>query len=102
MEFYDFDDLEKDIPEDVKDKAKKKAQEMAFALTLTEIRTELGITQEELAKRLNVKQSSIWKLEKREGISLSKLNEFIKAMGGEIEINIKFPKKKFTLKPKLG
>jgi hypothetical protein len=39
------------------------------------------------------------KFEKREVITLSKLQEFIKAMGGEIEINIKFPDKNIKLKP---
>lgn len=100
--FYDFDELEKDIPQEVKQRAKKKAQEMAFALSLAEIRNELGITQEELAKRLNIKQSAVSKLEKREGISLSKLSELIEAMGGEVEINVKFPKKKFALKSKMA
>ena len=93
MKFYDFDELEKDIPENVKLKAKQKAQEIALQLTLAQIREELNITQEELAEKLNVKQSAVSKMEKREGISLSNLQKMIKAMGGEIEINIIFPEK---------
>jgi len=65
---------------------------------------QLNITQEELANKLHVKQSAISKMEKREGISLANLQKMIKAMGGEIEINIKFPNKdkNFKLNPSLS
>jgi DNA-binding Xre family transcriptional regulator len=99
MKFKDFSELEKQLPEEVKENANKKAQEMLLQLSLAEIRTERHITQKELAERLKVNQAAISKLEKRSGISLSKLQQIINAMGGELEINIKFPDKKIELKP---
>lgn len=104
MKFYDFDELENTIPEEIKQKAKIKAQEMQLQLTFSQIREQLGITQEDLAKKLNIKQSSVSKMEKREGISLNKLSQMIKAMDGEIEININFPakNKNFKLKPRFS
>jgi len=102
--FENFDNLRQELPEEVREKAKNRAQEMHLQLTLTEIREQLNITQEELANKLHVKQSAISKMEKREGISLANLQKMIKAMGGEIEINIKFPNKdkNFKLNPSLS
>jgi len=104
MKFYDFDEQEKNIPEEIRQRAEAKAQEMYLRLTLSQIREQLGVTQEELAEKLNIKQSSISKMEKREGISLNNLQKMIEAMGGEVEININFPtkNKQFKLKPKFS
>lgn len=104
MKFYDFDEEEKNIPEEVRQKAEIKAQEMYLRLTLSQIREQVGVTQEELAQKLSIKQSSVSKMEKREGISLNNLQKMIEAMEGEIEININFPKKnrQFKLKPKFA
>jgi transcriptional regulator with XRE-family HTH domain len=98
MKFYDFDELEKDVPEETRKKAREKADQIVFQLTLSKIREEMEITQEELAKALNVKQSAISKMEKREGISLGNLQKMIKAMGGEIDIKIKFPTRRKLFK----
>ena len=99
MEFKDFDELEKNMSEEALKESDKKYNEMMLSYTLSQIRESQGITQEELAKRLNINQSAISKFEKREVVTISKLQEFIKALGGEIEININFPGKKIKLKP---
>jgi len=100
MEFKDFKELENKMSDEAIKKSDKKFNEMLIGYTLSQIRENQGITQEELAKKLHINQSAISKFEKREVITISKLYEFIQAMGGEIEINIKFQDKKFKLKPK--
>jgi transcriptional regulator with XRE-family HTH domain len=98
MKFKDFSELEKNMSNEALKESDKKFNEMMLGYTLAQIRENQGITQEELAKRLNINQSAISKFEKREAITISKLQEFIKAMGGEVEININFPDKKIKLK----
>ena len=58
---------------------------------LRSIRAKRHLTQEELAKRLDVKQSSISKLESRgETVGIRKLQEYLAAMGGQLTLRISF------------
>jgi len=60
-------------------------------MALNELRTALAITQEHLAKILHVRQAAISKLERRADMYVSTLADFIRAMGGELEIVAHFP-----------
>jgi transcriptional regulator with XRE-family HTH domain len=60
---------------------------------LTTVRQLAGITQEELADLLDVRQSYISQVENRENITLNTLVEVITAMGGSIDITVNFPEK---------
>lgn len=62
-------------------------QEMALA----ELRAARDLTQEHLASLLGIKQSAISKLERRADMYVSTLRDFIKAMGGDLEIRAVFP-----------
>jgi len=56
------------------------------------IRGKRSLTQEELARRLGVKQSSVSKLEGRgDTVSLRKLQELFAAMGGQLSLRVSFP-----------
>lgn len=58
---------------------------------LRSIRLKRRLTQEELAKRLGVKQSSVSKLEGRgDTVSLRKLQEMLAAMGGQLTLRVSF------------
>jgi transcriptional regulator with XRE-family HTH domain len=52
-----------------------------------------GLTQEELADLLEVRQSYISQVEARENITLSTLISTITAMGGSIDLTVNFPEK---------
>ena len=71
--------------------ADKKAQEMLSAMPLQELRHARQLSQEQLAEILHVKQASISKLERRADMYISTLRNFIRAMGGELEIHAVFP-----------
>ena len=64
---------------------------MIQALPLAELRDAQNITQVELAKRLNIDQSAVSKIEHRTDMYLSTLSDVIRAMGGELELTAKFP-----------
>lgn len=68
-----------------------KVKKMLAEMALDELREARRITQEHLAKILRVKQSSISKMEHRADMYLSTLGDFIRAMGGDLEIRAIFP-----------
>lgn len=65
--------------------------ELLSQLPLTELRHARQLSQEQLAGVLHVKQASISKLERRTDMYISTLRNFIRAMGGELEIIARFP-----------
>ncbi|MBW2651424.1 MAG: XRE family transcriptional regulator [Deltaproteobacteria bacterium] len=67
----------------MKPAARKKAAEKTTAL--------LAAMPLQLARTLSVKQSSVSKLEQRTDMYISTLRNFIKAMGGDLEIIARFP-----------
>lgn len=87
-------DLQKHINQRLKDEAFKNTWEenkleMEVAKQLISLRKSLGVTQSELAKRLNTKQSAISRIEKGEqNISIALLEKIAVALGGEVNISI--------------
>jgi len=79
----------------MKPAARKKAAEKTKALLaempLQELRHARDLSQEQLARTLSVKQPSVSKLEQRTDMYISTLRNFIKAMGGDLEIIARFP-----------
>jgi len=61
------------------------------AMSLRDLRKALGQTQREIAKRLNVQQCAVSKYETRNDMSVSKLRNYLRAMGAELELVAVFP-----------
>lgn len=72
-------------------RAKEKTQAFLEAMPLQELRHARNLSQEQLAQTLSVKQAAVSKLEKRTDMYISTLRNFIKAMGGDLEIIARFP-----------
>src|SRR5476649_2546993 len=83
--------LRKQINPKVLVAAEKKAQKILATMPLQELRHARQLSQEQLAGALHVKQASISKLERRTDMYISTLRNFIRAMGGELEIHAVFP-----------
>ena len=60
-------------------------------MALDELRQALEMTQVHLAKILGVNQAAVSKLERRADMYVTTLQDFVKAMGGELKIIAKFP-----------
>ena len=58
---------------------------------LRELRKAAGLSQEELAKVMDVQQPAISKLVRRPDMKVSTLRDLIAAMGGELHITATFP-----------
>jgi DNA-binding XRE family transcriptional regulator len=61
------------------------------ALRLKQLRERWGISQQELAKILNVSQPAVSKLENQPDVMLSTLRQYVESLGGNLEILVTFP-----------
>ena len=75
-------------------------QEEIAALTAELIKEEANLrklrdarqrSQEQIAQRLGVQQSAVSKLERRTDMYISTLRSLVEAMGGELDIIVRFP-----------
>jgi len=60
-------------------------------MTLAELRRAFSLTQATLAKKLNVKQAEIAKIEDRADMQMSTLGNIVQVMGGDLEVKAVFP-----------
>jgi DNA-binding XRE family transcriptional regulator len=71
--------------------ARAEAKQMMAEMLLSELRKSVGVTQEELAETLGIKQPSLSKLESQDDIQVSTLRRLIEGLGGELEIVAHMP-----------
>ncbi len=64
---------------------------IAEEMTLRAVRQARQLTQAQVAKQLNIGQEAVSRIESRADLHLSTLTQAIQAMGGELELVVKFP-----------
>jgi hypothetical protein len=80
------------LPECERAKIEARARQLiAEEMSLRNLRKAIGKTQTAVAKRLKVGQDAVSKIETRSDMYVSTLRDFIKAMGGELELVAQFP-----------
>jgi transcriptional regulator with XRE-family HTH domain len=67
------------------------ARLIAEEMTLQELRRARRITQQKIAKSLNIGQESVSKIEKRSDLLISTLRKTVEAMGGSLSLVAEFP-----------
>lgn len=60
---------------------------------LRELRQIAGKAQAEIASALNIKQPSVSQIERQTDMYLSTLRSYVEAVGGELELTVKLPKR---------
>ena len=65
---------------------------------IAKLRKDQALTQKELADIMEVRQSAISQIENQEDVLVKTLERYVNALGGELEINAKFPDKVVALK----
>jgi transcriptional regulator with XRE-family HTH domain len=86
-----FRELEKKMAPESLARAKSRAKDMMAEMLLAEIRTNVGLTQEDVAAQLGIKQPSLSKLESQDDMQVSTLQRLIQALGGELELIAHLP-----------
>ena len=80
------------LPPERQAEIQKRTEELlAEYATLRQVREARQRSQEAIAKKLNVNQAAVSKLERRTDMYVSTLRKLIKAMGGELDIIARFP-----------
>ena len=75
------------LPEEQRQAINQRGAELiAEEATLRQLREARERSQEEVAKKLHIKQAAVSKLERRTDMYLSTLRSYIEAMGGKLEI----------------
>ena len=83
-----LDDVLAALPEQRRIHIEARAAELA---TLKDLRLAAEQTQAELAATLGVRQDTISRLEQRSDMLLSTLRRYVEAMGGTLDLVVKFP-----------
>lgn len=92
-------DLKEKMPPAQRARMEEKSRRLAAEVeTLNQLREALGLTQEEVARRLEIRQPGVSKLEHRSDVTLSTLYDYVRALGGELEVTAHFPEGDVTIR----
>jgi transcriptional regulator with XRE-family HTH domain len=93
-----FEELRRKMPRIRQSKARARTDTMVAELALAELRRNFGVTQEQLARLLDIRQAAISKIERRDDVLLSTLTAYVRALGGELKIMARFGDHELRLK----
>jgi predicted transcriptional regulator len=86
-----FRELEDKMAPESRARVKSRAREMMTEMLLSELRKSAGVTQEELATSLGIKQPTLSRMESQSDMQISTLRRVIESLGGELEIIAHLP-----------
>jgi len=87
-----FKELRSRMSPAARQRVERRVRKTLLEMGLQEVRQRVaGVTQSELAELMDVTQGAISQLENRHDALLSKLAEYIHALGGELELIARFP-----------
>ena len=92
-----FSKLRAKMSPEARAEARRLADQDLKEMPLHELRAARHLTQQQLAKTLDMSQAAVSQLEQRTDIYLSTLENFVKAMGGQLEMYAVFPDGKVKL-----
>jgi DNA-binding XRE family transcriptional regulator len=86
-----FSEITQGLSPERRERIEQRKEQPRQEMTLAELRRASSLTQDTLAKNLNVKQAEISKIENRADMLMSTLRNFVQAMGGDLEVRAVFP-----------
>ena len=89
-----LDQVIAELPPERRERVEARYQELKQEVAgLRELREIAGKAQLDIASALNVKQPSVSKIERQTDMYLSTLRGYIKAIGGELDLVVRLPKR---------
>ena len=70
------------------------AEQKLHAMTLRDIRKDMGFTQVQVAKAMGISQSALSQVESQSDMRLATLRRMVQAMGGDVDVVIRWGKGK--------
>ena len=92
-----FKELRAKMSPESRRRAEEKFKRLVKEMPLEELRAARELTQEKLAETLGTSQAAVSKLERRADMYVSTLAQFVKAMGGHLEIRAVFPDREMRI-----
>lgn len=86
-----FRELERKMPPKSLARAKARARSVMAEMALGELRRAAGLTQEQVAEILGVRQPTLSRLESQGDMQISTLQRLIEAIGGNLEVIAHLP-----------
>lgn len=96
---HKWSEIRESMSPERRERNREKTAALLLAMDLTELRDKLGLTQEEVAARLQISQSNVSRMEKRQDMLVSTLREVVEAFGGELHLMAEFPDGSVEIKP---
>lgn len=90
-DYTNLDDYMAALPADRRQTINDKAKVLSQSIELAKLRRAMELKQTELAALMGVSQANISKVESGKDIQLSTLQQYVKALGGEVSITAKMP-----------
>lgn len=85
-----FNDLRDKTPEG-RARVAEYERTMRAVMRLAELRAERGVTQDELARGMDVSQAHVSQIERKDNLYLSTLHNYVEALGGQLRLCAVFP-----------
>jgi len=86
-----FEELRQTMTPEQREQSRERTAALLLAMDLGDLRGRAGMTQEELASRLQISQSNVSRLERRRDMLISTLREVVEAHGGRLRLIAEFP-----------
>jgi len=86
-----FRTLREKMSPESRERSRVLAAKYRAGMPLDELRAAREMTQVHLARILKVNQAAVSKMERRTDMYISTLQDFVRAMGGELKITARFP-----------
>ena len=97
---HPWSELMAELPAERRKRIKEGADALHREYTLSEIRRQAGLTQCQMAEKLNVSQPAYASFEKGGNLRVGTLQKIASALGGELSLQVKFNGNNFNLNMK--